>query len=1120
MSLQFILGNSGAGKTRFACQHIIEASLQHPKTSFYVIVPEQFTMQTQKNLVELHPGKGILNIDILSFERLAYRVFEEVGGDNRKLLEDTGKSMVIRKLVQQHEKELPYLGSQMKKPGYIDEVKSLISEFMQYDVGEEELQSLIEADQQKLLQMKLQDVKTLYHNFMEYLEGRYLTGEEVLDILLKVLPLSEKLKGSVLLFDGFTGFTPIQIKVLQELLAMAQKVYVTVTIDGKEDPFAKGKAHQLFYMSRKMIQSVSALTKEIEEPLYLGPGENSRFQNAPALNFLEQHLFRYHRSVYEEEPQEIRIFQAAGPKKELEEVTRRIARLVREKDYRYGEIAIITGNLEEYAPFARQVLEEAQIPFFVDEKHSVLMNPFVEYLRAAMEMVTDNYSYETVFRYLRCGMSDISREETDLLENYVRALGIRGLSRWSEKWVRVYPGMDPGTIQELNGIRKRFTEETQMLAQGFRGGKKTIREYCLCLYHFICPEESSGRKSIQQKLYEKEQIFASLGDKAMEKEYAQIYGIIMDLLDKMVEILGDESVTAREFEELLETGMAEAKVALIPPSMDQILVGDMERTRLKDIRALFFVGVNEGNIPKSAQAGGILSEMDREFLSGQGMELAPGPKEQMNMQRFYLYLNLCKPGELLCLSCSRSNSRGEAIMPAYLINQVRSLFPKLELESAESMQEPVRHLQTPGTAMEYFLNGLLEEHAGEKDPVFQELYSWYLKSPEYGTTVRGLVDAAFTRKPADVISKSVAKVLYGEVSPYSATRLERFSACAFAHFLQYGLKVTERAEYEFRAMDMGNLMHQALEDFALEVHKQGLQWKDLEKEEREALADQCLDQAAADYGNTILKSSARNEAMLERTRRLLYRTVWALQQQLKNGAFTPEGFEVSFGGGRIDRLDILEEDEKVYIKVIDYKTGNTSFDLLALYHGLQLQLMIYLDAALEIEGKRFPDKSIEPAGVFYYNIKDPMLQEQMASDLGDLDERILKELKMNGLVQADPEIVRKLDQSLVSLPVAVNRDGSFRKGSGAATREQFAILDRYVRKKISNIQEAILEGNAEVAPYELKKKDACTYCPYFSVCGYDRKIPGFEHRRLKSFRDEELWQAFLEGGEDHGSDMD
>ncbi len=1103
MSLQFIIGSSGAGKSYFSYQKIIEESMKHPDGNYYVIVPEQFTMQTQKTLVEMHPGKGILNIDILSFERLAYRVFEEVGGDNRKLLEETGKSMVLKKMVQLHQKDLPYLGSQMKKPGYLDEVKSLISEFMQYDVREEALDQMLEkARDKKLLQMKLKDVGTLYQAFLSYLEGHYMTGEEVLDVLLNVLSLSEKMKGSVLLLDGFTGFTPIQNKVLRELLAICRKIYVTVTLDERENPFAIGKPHQLFYMSRKMIHTLAGLTKDVEEPILIQRGEHSRFSKSPALGFMEQHLFRYRRAVYEKEQQEIRIFSAKSPLKEMEETARRISRLVRERGYRYGEIAMITGNLEEYAGIAGQVLKEAGIPYFLDEKHTVLMNPFVEYLRAALEMVVKGFPYESVFRYLRCGMSDIRREETDRLENYVIALGIRGYRRWSEKWVRIYQGMAPEAIQEINEIRERFVGEVQILKEGFSGGKKTIREYCRCLYEFIV------KSRIQEKLKERELLFARAGDKAMEKEYAQIYGIIMNLLDKMVEILGEENVSRLEFQQLLETGLAEAKVALIPPSMDQILIGDMERTRLKDIKALFFIGVNEGSIPKKADAGGILTEMDRDFFKEQEIELAPSPKEQMNIQRFYLYLNLTKPREHLCLSYSRSNAKGEAAGPAYLIGSLQNLYPGLVVEQAEEQNQPLAQLETPGTSLDYFLEGLTE--GKKEDPVFQELYSWYLRSPEYGPVVRRLVDAAFFKKPVDCISKSVAKVLYGEVSPYSATRLERFSACAFAHFLRYGLKLTERAEYEFRAMDMGNIIHRSLEDFAAEVQKNGLEWKSLGDEDRDRIADICLDRIALDYGNTILQSNARNQYMIRRTRRILKRTVWALQEQLKQGEFQPEGFEVAFGGGRIDRVDVLEEENRVLVKVIDYKTGNTSFDLLALYHGLQLQLMIYLDGAVQVEKKKHPKKEVQPAGIFYYNVKDPMIQENMEADVEKVTGEILKELKMNGLAQADREVAEKMDRTLSSLPVTLNKDGSFRKNASVASREQFDILNRYVKKKIAGIRSSIMEGEAEIAPYELDKKNACTYCPYQNVCGFDKKMPGYDFRRLKKFSDEDLWKAFAE----------
>lgn len=1109
MSLQFIIGSSGSGKSCYAYQNIIEQAGQHPDRLYYVIVPEQFTMQTQKTLVEMSPGKGILNIDILSFERLAYRVLEEVGGDSRAVLEETGKSMVLQKMVQQHGKDLSYLGGQMRKAGYLDEVKSILSEFMQYDIKDSDIEEMIaDSADRTLLQMKLKDMSVLYQAFTGYLKDHYMTGEEVMDALEKALPFSEKMKNSVLLLDGYTGFTPIQMRVVGELLAVCEKVMVTVTMDAAENLAMRGKPYQLFYMSRQMIHGLSELTRDIEEPVLLKNVKRSRFAQAPALHFLEKNIFRYRKNVYKQKQDEICMFSAVSPLSEMEETARRIARLVREKGCRYGEIAVITGNLEEYGSLARQVFNEAGIPYFIDEKHTVLMNPFVEYFRAALEMAVQDFSYESVFRYLRCGMSCVTREEADLLENYVLALGIRGFKHWDEKWVRIYRGMPAESIQELNKIRERFAEETRELALSFKGGRKTVREYCTILYEFAV------KSQVQQKLKAQERKFHDRGDKAMEKEYAQIYGIVMELLDSMVEILGEETVSRQDFRQLLETGLTQAKVALIPPSMDQVLVGDMERTRLKDIRALFFVGVNEGNIPKNTAGGGILTELDREFFQDQGIQLAPGPKELMNMQRFYLYLNMTKPRELLCLSFCQSDSQGKALGPAFLINNIRDMFPEMEVEQCSGEQEPMELLELPGISLDYFLRRLSGEEYRE-NPVFQELYSWYLESPEYRTVVENLVKAAFTQRPSDQIGKAVAGILYGEISPYSATRLERYAACAFAHFLQYGLKVTERAEYEFKAMDMGNVMHMALERFAVEVRKEGLDWAELTEEERNQLIDSCLDQVSADYGNTVLKSSARNEYMIERTRRILRRTVWALQEQLKHGDFRPEGFEVIFGGGRIDRVDIMEETEKnrVYVKVIDYKTGNTSFDLLALYHGLQLQLMIYLDGALQVEQKKYPDKEIVPAGVFYYNVKDPMIQEKIHADVESVSDQMLKKLKMNGLVQADDDVSFRIDNTLSSIPVSVNKDGSFSRRSSVASRKQFDALGAYVRQKICDIRDSILDGNAAVEPYELGKKNACTYCPYSTVCGFDRKIPGYEFHRLPSFSESDLWKKIVKEDE-------
>ena len=578
----------------------------------------------------------------------------------------------------------------------------------------------------------------------------------------------------------------------------------------------------------------------------------------------------------------------------------------------------------------------------------------------------------------------------------------------------------------------------------------------------------------------------------------------MDLLDRMVDILGDEPITRQEYLQILETGFQKAKVALIPPGQDQVLVGDMERTRLRDIKALFFVGVNEGNVPKNVSGGGILSEMDREFFAREGIPLAPDSREQLGIQRFYLYLNLTKPSGYLCLSYSAGSSTGEVLSPAYLIGNIKALFPDAEQETETLIPEQ------PLMAVPELLDGLSRKAWRQQDPLFAELYSWFLTSPEYKELLAQLTEAAFAVKSRDDISRAAAKALYGEISPYGATRLERMAACAFAHYMRYGLKLLERQEYEFKAMDLGNIMHESLEKFALELQERGLTWKNLTDEQQEEIMQKCLAEVTGGYGNQILADSARNAYMVKRAARILDRTLTVLRSQLRNGTFEPEGFEVSFGGGRIDRVDVLEEDDKVYVKIIDYKTGSTRFDLTLLYHGLQMQLAIYLDGALTIEQKKHPDKEVLPAGIFYYNIKDPLIRDSVDAEEESIEKSIRRELKMNGLVRADRHVAESMDETLESLPVRLTKTGGFYANSPVASREQFDILNRYAKKKIRELIGRMKEGDTEVNPYRKDSKNACEYCPYKGVCGFDKKLPGYRFRNLYTMSSDEAWQAMGE----------
>lgn len=1133
MALQFIFGGAGAGKSYYLYNKIIQQSIENPKKQYLILVPEQFTMQTQKELVTMHPRKGIRNIDVLSFERLAFRVLTEMGESQRTLLEETGKSMVLRRVAQEKKKELKILGAKMDKQGYVSQMKSMVSELRQYEISTEDLEDVLEdLSSSPELYYKLQDIKTLYQGFFDYLEGSFITQEEVLDAMGRVAPQSKKLKDSVLVLDGYTGFTPIQLQLLETLLEICEEVYVTVTIAAGEDPYKMGSPHELFYLSKQTVASLLRIAKDKkiswkEYWIPEGKGEyQGRFKDNPPMAFLEKNVFRYRRKKYPKQQDAVQIYEAQNPASEMEMTAGEIRRLVRTKGYRYRDFAVITGDMQVYAPAAARAFARYEIPCFIDEKHSVFLNPFVEYLRAAVDMIVENFSYESVFRMLRCGLNDISTEEADRLENYVIAMGIRGFSRWQQEWVRSYRGENPEECVQIDRIRASLVEKWQPFYKKMKTPDASVRTYTEALYEYITANK------IQEKLKEFTKNFEAEGNLSLVKEYSQIYEIVMNLLDKLVKILGDKKVRIREFKEILEAGLSEAKVGIIPPTSDQVLVGDMERTRLKDIKIVFFVGVNEGKIPKEQQAGKLLSDLNREELKGslkdRGLSLAPTAKENLYTQKFYLYLNLTKPSERIYLSYSRLSSSGEAISPSFLVAQIQKLFP-----------DAMRECEVPLFAeSKYGALDRLSEEMRKQDrtsPVFEELMSWFTSQKEYGELVNRLIDAAYYVNPQESISKGVAEALYGTELSNSASRLEQFAKCACSHFLSYGLMLRERVRYEFSMADMGTLLHNSLDLFARKVREQGKSWVDLEDEERDTLAEDCVTEVVEKSGETILLSSARNAYTINRVKRMVKRSVWALQKQLKQGEFYPALTEWAFGEkdnidslnfdlesgqklhlkGRIDRIDVCQDKENhLYVKVIDYKSGTTQLDLIKLYYGLQIQLVLYLNAALELEKKRFPDKFVQPAGVFYYNTKDPILNKEDVKNPENPQEEILKKLKMDGICSAEPEILQKLDKNLAAgksvesfaVPVKYTAKGTFSSNSKVANQEEFAIMMDYVQDKAKKIGREILKGNTSVNPFERQKENACEYCPYKEVCGFDEKLPGYGYRRLENYKSEELWR--------------
>lgn len=1154
MSLRFYFGPSGAGKSRQLYTEMIRRSLKEPERNYLILVPDQFTMQTQKDLVTLHERGGIMNIDVLSFGRLSHRILEEVGGGDIPVLDDTGKSLVMQKVASALKDQLPTLGSSLHRQGYIHEVKSAVSEFMQYGLAVEDMDKLIEfSGHRGALVHKLIDLKTLYGGFLDYIEGKFITTEETLDVLCRNLKKSVLIPGSVVVFDGFTGFTPIQNRVIQEIMTLAEETVVSLTMGADENPYVPDGEQKLFYLSKKTVHDLEQLARSADvgrgEDVFVLPcsdGANEkrdagltgerhkestrfvynpchRFAGSTALLALEQNLFRYQFRPFEGEQDSISLFEASTPKEEVHQAGLAILELIREKGMAYRDFAVITGDLPGYAPYVETEFSQMEIPCFIDRTRGIVLNPILEYIKSALEIFLKNFSYESVFHYLRSGLTDILQEEADELENYVLQTGIRGYHRWSRSFTRKTASMgeDEEALIRLNYIRERMMDQVEDLA--FKG-QETVAQLVDRLYDFLVKTE------VQRKLSDYEKTFREQNDLTRAREYSQIYRLVMELLNQIHELLGDEVISLQEFYDILEAGFGEIEVGTIPQNVDRVVVGDMERTRLKQVKVLFFLGVNDGNIPKNAGKGGIISDIDREFLRESHIELAPSPRQQMFIQRLYLYLNMTKPSQYLFLSYAKVTSAGKSVRPAYLVDVMKGLFPELGTKIPQN-RPILEQVVTPAEGLPLLADSLRGYVEGEQDEIrlksFYTLYQAYGETEEQKAARERLTRAAFTRYRTGGLSKAVTRALYGVNLENSVTRLETYAGCAYRHFLQYGLTLKEREEFGFETVDMGNVFHGVLEDFSKRLEDSDYTWFDFPKEFGETQVKASLEAFAARYGDTVLYSSARNEYAITRMERILTRTVLTLQRQLKKGEFTPDAYEISFHyaddlkavnialsdhekmrlRGRIDRIDVAQDEEKVYVKVIDYKSGAKQFDLAAMYYGLQLQLVVYMNAAMELEAGKHPDKEIVPAALLYYHIDDPAIETPVELTDEEINEQIMGKLRMNGVVNGEETIVKRLDAFMGTksdvIPVEKKKDGSFSARSSIMSSEELHLISDYVSRKVRTIGQEILEGRIDRNPYEKGREQACTYCSYRKVCGFDPSIPGNERRELKDMNSSE-----------------
>lgn len=1160
MSVRLLIGRSGSGKTTQCLNEIRTKLKESPEGNPLIyLVPDQMTFVSEYQLINTPGLGGMIRAQVFSFTRLAWRILQETGGMSRYHLNSTGISMLIQKIIEEKKDELHLFKRAADKSGFVSQMEQMLIEFKRYCVQPSELEIQRNQHEEQTLQEKLHDLQLIYSGFEEAIFNKYIDSEDYFRLLSESIAKSSYLQQAEIYIDGFYSFTPQEYMIIEQLMRHCREVTITLTLDRSFHIHAPDDIH-LFRQTGencRTLYEIAAINDiKVTEVLLR---EQKRWQH-PSLQHLESCFDSRPVEVFKGESA-VHISQAVNRRAEIEGVARTIRMLVLEKNYRYRDIAVLMRNGQDYHEMIETIFSDYEIPYFIDQKRSMLHHPLVELIRSVLEIINGNWRYEPVFRAVKTELlfplgqnPDILREKMDHLENYVLAYGIKG-SKWTkrDRWIyRRFKGLEFENMvqtdserkkeQELNELRLMITAPVLRLSRRLKKAENG-RMLGEALYLFL-EELDIPAKLEKWKIAEEEK-----GNLVKAREHDQAWNAIMDILDQFVEILGKETISLKSFSKILDTGLESLRFSLVPPAIDQVLAGDIEKSRLSDIKAAFIIGLNEGVLPAKFSDNGILADEDRERMLKNGLKIAPSSKTRLLDEEFIAYKAFVTPSESLYISYPLANEEGKALMPSLYIKRMQELFPndKEEMYMTDPAdlreEEQLTYIAHRNRSLS-FLTAQLQLKK-RNYPVFDywwDVYNWYMTGA-YKETARHVLSSLNYKNHVKKLSEHVSHDLYGETIQTSVSRMELFHSCPFSHYVQHGLKLRERQVFRLEAPDIGDLFHAALKYIADTVMKSNISWASLTKEQAVQLAKEAVETLAPRLQNEILLSSNRHAYIKQKLERIIGRASIILSEHAKVSGFSPVGLELSFGPkselppltfrlrngtkmqlvGRIDRVDKAEDDSGVYLRVVDYKSSARELNLGEVYYGLSLQTLTYLDIIISYSNALIGTEAT-PAGVLYFHVHNPMINAKGVLTSEEIEKKILEDFRMNGLILAEENAIRLMDLQLdtgksIVVPAEIKKDGTLAKRSKAASIQEFSDIRSYVRNMYVKTGNAIIDGNVQISPYKLKDRVPCTFCSYQSVCQFDQSMEENQYRllmpRSKEQALEKMREEILKDGQEH-----
>ena len=1098
MSLQIIYGRAGSGKSQYCFEDIKEKIKYEEK--IYMITLEQFSFTAEKKLLETIDDESCLNAEVITFGRTATRILNEIGGIKAPIISENGKRMLIYDIISKGKEHLTFLGKSQENTEII--VNSL-TELKKHCVASEQLKDVMEQVEDERLKLKLKDILYCYNEFETRTKDKYTDENDILNLLAENMKYSTMFKDALVYIDEFSGFTTQEYNVISEILKQAKKVIITLVSDNLE----KENEDYIFFSNNKMAKKLLKITDKTENPIFLS--KQHRFKNEELLA-IEKNLYSPKEDKYIYKPNYIHLSLEPNPYSENEKVESQIITLVKEKEYSFKDISVITKDTEKSGALIKAIFRSYDIPNFIDEKKDLSQNILIKFILSVLEILSKGWTTENVLTCIKTGFFDLEDEQIYDIENYALSWGIKGKKWYESDWH--YGLNDEEEKIRINEIRKKIVIPLMEFKEKL-GRKKTVRELAEQIFTFL--QDIDAEKTMQMKT----KWLTENGEVERANEYITGIKSFTSILDEMVNILGDENISFEKQLELLKIGFSGNNLGAIPATLDQVIVGDIDRSRSHKVKAVFIIGLNDGVFPSFGRDEGFLNDNDRHVLENLDVELAKDSVQNIYEEQFSIYKAFSTAENEIYLSYPVSDSDGTGLRPSNLVGKIKKIFPKLQ-EVSDVIQDKHEIMNKKIT----FNNLLVKMQENNLDEdwqavleIFKDDINWKNK---LSSAMQGLND---TNLPVKINDKNIKK-LYGNVLNTSISRLEQYRKCPFSFHLKYGLKLKDSPEFNIRSVDTGSFMHEIIAEFFDKIDESGLNYKDLTEEEIKKIVFDIIQKTLNLSKNEIFLSTPKFKNNIIRLSKVITKAIKHIVEQLKYSDFKLTGSEIEFSNesvyepirlqldsgekievtGKIDRIDIAKDENGKYLRIIDYKSSAKNVDLGEVMAGLQIQLLTYLDAATEKE-------QAIPAGIFYFGLIDNVLKAKKNKTDEEIEQELKKKFKLNGILLADVHVAKMMDNKLENgfsdiIPAYIDKDGQLSiNRSNIISLDDFKNLQKHTKKMIKEICNEILNGNIDIKPYRNNnQKSACDYCNYKSICNFSPDKKGNEYFYIKTIEKQKI----------------